>query len=71
MLVLQRKQGEIIHIGDDIEIVFLRISQIHKDKHTVHVGIKAPKNVEIWRNEVYKERQAKKEKAAIGGKAND
>lgn len=48
MLVLTRKKGETIQIGDDIEIT---ISSIKGDQ--VKIGINAPKNIEIHRKEVY------------------
>lgn len=48
MLILTRKIGESIAIGDDIQIhvVDIRGSQ-------VKLGIMAPKEVEIYREEVY------------------
>ena len=52
MLVLTRKKGESIQIGNDIEIT---ITQIKGDQ--VKIGIKAPKNVEIHRKEVWLEIQ--------------
>lgn len=48
MLVLTRKKGESIQIGEDIEIT---IAQIKGDQ--VKIGISAPKNVEIHRKEVW------------------
>lgn len=48
MLVLSRKKDESIIIGDDIEVV---IVEIRGDK--VRLGIEAPKNVPVHRNEVY------------------
>jgi carbon storage regulator len=48
MLVLTRKIGEAICIGDDIEII---VSDILKN--TVRVGVKAPKNLPIYRKEIY------------------
>ncbi|MHA6258388.1 carbon storage regulator CsrA [Sporosarcina sp. CAU 1771] len=47
MLVLSRKSGETIHIGDDIEI---RILEVKGD--TVRIGIEAPKSVDILRGEL-------------------
>ncbi|NYV66212.1 carbon storage regulator CsrA [Bacillus sp. Gen3] len=47
MLVLTRKRGETIQIGDNIEIT---ISSINGDQ--VKIGISAPKNIEIYRKEV-------------------
>ncbi len=48
MLVLSRKLGEAIQIGDDIEI---RIVAIEGEQ--VKLGIEAPKQIEIHRKEVY------------------
>lgn len=48
MLVLARKKGESIMIGDQTEIVILGT-----EGDTVRIGIKAPKHVEVYRKEVY------------------
>ncbi|MEK5478252.1 carbon storage regulator CsrA [Paenibacillus sp. FSL R5-0407] len=48
MLVLSRKKGESIIISDDIEIIVLE-----SEGDTVKLGIKAPKDVEIHRKEIY------------------
>jgi len=57
MLVLTRKQGESIRIGDDIEIIITEIN-----KGSARIGILAPKNTSIYRKEIYekilKENQA-------------
>lgn len=50
MLVLSRKVGERIRIGDDIEIVVLELS-----RDQVRVGITAPRSVTVHRQEVYAE----------------
>jgi carbon storage regulator len=60
MLVLTRKKGESIMVGDDIEIVV-----IGTDGDAVRIGIKAPKTVEVHRAEVYQAiRQANREATA-------
>ncbi|QWC22392.1 carbon storage regulator CsrA [Bacillus haikouensis] len=48
MLVLTRKTGEAIQIGEDIEI-----SVVSVKGDQVKLGINAPKNVEIHRKEIY------------------
>ncbi len=48
MLVLTRRLGEAITIGDNIRIVIVDISG-----HQVKLGIDAPKDVEIYREELY------------------
>ena len=50
MLIITRKKGESLMIGDDIEIIVSKI-----DDGSVKVGIKAPKNIEILRKELYEE----------------
>lgn len=58
MLVLSRKRGERILIGDDIEIV---VNWIKGDK--VSLGIEAPRDVNIRRSEVpFQERPDKEDK---------
>ncbi len=48
MLVLTRRLGEAITIGDNIRIVVVDISG-----HQVKLGIDAPKDIEIYREELY------------------
>lgn len=48
MLVLTRKQGESIKIGDDIEIVITEIN-----KGSARIGILAPKDMPVYRSEIY------------------
>ena len=48
MLTLTRKVGESIRIGDDIEIV---VKEIRRNQ--VRIGIVAPRDVAIYREEVY------------------
>ena len=50
MLVLNRKQGESIIIGENIEVKILGI----KDGK-IKIGIEAPKDVRLLRKEVYEE----------------
>lgn len=48
MLVLSRKKDESIMIGDQIELKILSI-----DGDQVKLGIVAPKNIKVYRSEVY------------------
>ncbi|HEY2494681.1 MAG TPA: carbon storage regulator CsrA [Paenibacillus sp.] len=48
MLVLSRKKGESIVINDHIEITVLGV-----EGETVRIGVSAPKNIDIFRKEVY------------------
>jgi carbon storage regulator len=49
MLVLSRRLGEILVIGDDIKITILNLNG-----GQVRLGISAPKTVSVHREEVYK-----------------
>ncbi len=57
ILVLSRKKCESIIIGDNITIV---VVEIRGDK--VRLGIEAPKEITVHRNEVYEAIQAEKQK---------
>ena len=48
MLVLTRKTNQSIMIGDDVEVSVLAVS---RDK--IRLGITAPKDVPVFRKEVY------------------
>ncbi len=48
MLVLTRKVGESLIIGDDIEIKIVEVNQ-----KSVKVGIDAPKSISVYRKEIY------------------
>jgi len=58
MLVLTRKKGQTIRIGDDIEITIVATAN-----DQVKIGIQAPKNVEILRQELFEEIQAENKAA--------
>jgi carbon storage regulator len=61
MLVLTRKTGEAIQIGEDIEI-----SVVSVKGDQVKLGINAPKNVEIHRKEIYLTIQEENAEASKG-----
>lgn len=48
MLVLTRKNGESIMIGDDIELKIISM-----DGEQVKLGINAPRTVKVYRSEIY------------------
>lgn len=50
MLVITRKTGESILIGDDIEITIAKV-----EDGSVKLSISAPKSITILRKELYKE----------------
>ena len=53
MLVLSRRAGESIMVGHDVVITVLEVRG-----DVVRVGIKAPRSVQVHREEVYAELQA-------------
>ncbi|MFP7173142.1 carbon storage regulator CsrA [Priestia filamentosa] len=59
MLVLTRKVGESIRIGEDIELKIVDI-----DGEQIKLGINAPKYIEVHRQEVYEAIQTENEQAA-------
>ncbi|NLO92660.1 MAG: carbon storage regulator CsrA [Clostridiaceae bacterium] len=65
MLVLTRKKGQSIMIGNDIEI---SIIDIQGDQ--VRIGIDAPKKVTIHRKEVYEEIIKENLSAVVGKNTN-
>ena len=50
MLVIGRKKGESLLIGEDIEITIVKV-----ENGTVKIAINAPKEISILRKELYKE----------------
>jgi len=58
MLVLTRKVGEAIHIGDGIVITLVEI-----DAKSCRIGIQAPPSVPVYRSEVYTRIQEENRKA--------
>jgi carbon storage regulator len=48
MLVITRKSGERICLGDDITITVMEISG-----STVRLGIEAPRSLPVYRSEIY------------------
>jgi carbon storage regulator len=59
MLVLTRKPGEIVRIGDDVSICILEVSG-----GQVRIAIKAPREIPVHREEIYQMVQAENRKAA-------
>lgn len=59
MLVLTRKINESINIGNDIEVFIVEV----KDDH-VKIGIKAPKDIPVYRQEIYKSILEENDRAA-------
>lgn len=59
MLILTRKPGESIYIGDGIKVVIVEIKG-----NQIRVGIEAPSDVRIYREEIYLQILEENRKAA-------
>jgi carbon storage regulator len=60
MLILTRRVGEAVMIGDDVNITVLGVKG-----NQVRLGINAPRSVAVHREEIYK--RIKREQAGGGG----
>ena len=63
MLVISRKKGESLLLGDDIEITVEKI-----DSSSVKISIKAPKEKVILRKEVYERVKEENSNAIVANK---
>ncbi|MGB5118840.1 MAG: carbon storage regulator CsrA [Providencia rettgeri] len=57
MLILTRRVGETLKIGDEVEVSILGVRG-----NQVRVGVEAPKNVAVHREEIYKRIQDEKKR---------
>ncbi len=60
MLVLVRRIGETLNIGDDIRVTVLGIKGIQ-----VRIGVEAPKDIPVHREEIYKRIQEERESRSL------
>ena len=61
MLVLSRKLGQRFQIGQDIRITIVKI-----DRNSVRIGIEAPDDVLVYREEIVPSSLESVEKACVG-----
>ena len=61
MLILTRRVGETLMIGDDVTVTVLGVKG-----NQVRIGVNAPKDVSVHREEIY-ERIKKEQQAMAGG----
>ena len=57
MLILTRRVGETLMVGDDVKITIL-----DNKGGQVRIGISAPREIEVHREEIYRKIQAEKAK---------
>ena len=59
MLVLGRRESEKIIIGEDIEVMVIAV----KSNGTVRIGVKAPREIRVMRDELLNREERKDEQA--------
>ncbi len=64
MLILTRKPGESLYIGDNIKVTIVELKG-----HQIRVGIDAPTDLRIYREEIYLQILEENRKAAEGAVA--
>ncbi|WP_417549387.1 carbon storage regulator CsrA [Methylophaga sp.] len=62
MLILKRQIGQVLHIGRDVTIEVLDITGFGR-KRQVRIGITAPKEITVHREEIYLRIQEKLSKS--------
>jgi carbon storage regulator len=64
MLILTRRAGEALRIGDDIEVTVMAVNGSQ-----VRIGINAPRDVAVDREEIAERKRRDREALASGGMA--
>jgi carbon storage regulator len=66
MLILTRRAGETVMIGSDVTITVLGVKG-----NQVRIGINAPKDVAVHREEIYERIQSEKNAEAAASQASE
>lgn len=64
MLILTRKAGQSFYIGDGVKVTIVEVKG-----NQIRVGIEAPKELRIYREEIYNQILEENRKAALGGES--
>jgi carbon storage regulator len=65
MLILTRRIGETLNIGDNVQVTVLGVKG-----NQVRIGVNAPKDVPVHREEIYQRIQKEKEAGIAGVNGN-
>jgi carbon storage regulator len=65
MLILSRKMGESIHLGDSVTVTVLGVA-----RGQVKIGIDAPREISVHRDEVYRRIQEQRKRADSNASAS-